>query len=145
MGAGVAFAFGFADGTRMNNAFDAHRLLHFADRSRRKHDLEQALLAAHSTDCLNLSDRAVLSDIAAETGPDRAAALAVLRNRRFADAEPEAGVFWTSRGFQGVTRGLFPAPTGVRRPGRRDLHEHSGAAEPVAGLGKCSTLATLSR
>lgn len=107
LGAEVGFAFGFAEGMRMHNTFDAHQLLHFADQSGRKHDLEQALFAAHFTDHRNLSDRAVLADIAAEIGLDRAEALAVLEDQRFADAVREAEVFWTSRGIQGVPAVVF--------------------------------------
>ncbi len=107
LGAEVGFAFGFAEDMRMHNTFDAHQLLHFADLSGRKHDLKQALFAAHFTDHRNLSDRAVLADIAAEIGLDRAEALAVLEDQRFADEVRAAESFWTSRGVRGVPAVIF--------------------------------------
>ncbi len=107
LGADVGFAFGFAEDMRMHNTFDTHQLLHFADLSGRKHDLKQALFAAHFTDHRNLSDRAVLADIAAEIGLDRTEALAVLEDQRFADDVRTAESFWTSRGVQGVPAVIF--------------------------------------
>ena len=107
LGAEVGFSFGFAGDMRMHNTFDAHQLLHFADLSGRKHDLKQALFAAHFTDHRNLSDRAVLADIAAEIGLDRAEALVALDDQRFADAVRTAETFWTSQGVQGVPAVIF--------------------------------------
>jgi predicted DsbA family dithiol-disulfide isomerase len=98
---------GFAEGMRMHNTFDAQQLLHLADQSGRKHDLKQALFAAHFTDHRNLSDGAVLAGIAAEIGLDRAEALAALEDQRFADAVRAAETEWTSRGVQAVPAMIF--------------------------------------
>ena len=107
LGAEVRFAFGFADDMRMHNTFDAHQLLHFADQNGRMHDLKQALFAAHFTDHRNLSDRAVLADIAAEIGLDRAEALAVLEDQRYAGDVRAAESFWTTQGIRGVPAVIF--------------------------------------
>ncbi|WP_417271314.1 DsbA family oxidoreductase [Celeribacter sp.] len=107
LGADLGFEFGFDDGFRMHNTFNAHQLLHWADGQGRKHDLKQALFAAHFTSGRNLSDVAVLADVAAETGLDRDEALAVLRDRRFAKAVREEQRFWTEQGIQGVPAIVF--------------------------------------
>lgn len=107
VGAEAGFPFHFVQGMRMHNTFDAHQLLHFANQSGRTHDLKLALLAAHFTDNRNLSDREVLADIAAEIGLDRAEALAVLEDQRFAEDVRAAEAFWTSRGIQGVPAVIF--------------------------------------
>lgn len=69
------------EGMRRRNTFDAHRLLnwtlhtHGADQ---QGALKHRLLLAHFTDGLDVSSPAVLADLAAEVGIDRAAAVALL-------------------------------------------------------------------
>ena len=89
-GAEVGFEFNFTEETLTYNTFDMHQLLHWADQQGCMHDLKQALFAAHFTHGRNISDNAVLADIAAETGLDRNEALAVLDDQRFAKAVREA-------------------------------------------------------
>ena len=55
-GAEVGFEFNFTDDTRMHNTFKAHQLLHWAADYGLKHELKQALFAAHFTDNRNISD-----------------------------------------------------------------------------------------
>lgn len=102
LGANLGFDFRWDDGFRMHNTFNAHQLLHWADQQGRKSDLKLALFSAHFTDQRNLSDDAVLADVAADIGLDRDEALAVLTDQRFAQAVRDAERFWVQQGIQGV-------------------------------------------
>jgi len=107
LGQELGFQFNFADGFRMHNTFNAHQLLHWADEKGRKHDLKQALFEAHFTHGRNLSDRAVLVDIAAEIGLDRDEASAALDDQRFAAQVRQEQQFWTKQGISGVPAVVF--------------------------------------
>jgi predicted DsbA family dithiol-disulfide isomerase len=107
LGQELGFQFNFADGFRMHNTFNAHQLLHWADEKGRKHDLKQALFEAHFTHGRNLSDRAILVDIAAEIGLDRDEASAVLDDQRFAAQVRQEQQFWTKQGISGVPAVVF--------------------------------------
>ena len=103
----LGFEFNFADGFRMHNTFNTHQLLHWANGQDRKHDLKQALFAAHFTNGRDLSDNSVLVDIAAETGLDRDEATAVLADQRFAADVRQEQQFWTQKGISGVPAVVF--------------------------------------
>ncbi|MCL4676402.1 MAG: DsbA family oxidoreductase [Pararhodobacter sp.] len=107
LGAALGFDFDFADDMRMHNTFSAHQLLHWADEQGKKHDLKLALFTAHFTNRRNLSDTAVLADIAGETGLDRDEALSVLQDQRFAKTVRDAETFWRRQGIQGVPAMVF--------------------------------------
>ncbi|MFU1477885.1 DsbA family oxidoreductase [Roseovarius sp. C7] len=107
MGEALGFDFRFAEDMRMHNTFDAHQLLHWAGEQGRKHDLKQALFRAHFTDRRDLSDKAVLADVAGEIGLDRDAALAVLEDQRFAEIVRDHERFWLKQGIQGVPAVVF--------------------------------------
>ncbi|WP_040492664.1 DsbA family oxidoreductase [Ilumatobacter nonamiensis] len=107
LGAELGFDFRFDDGTRMHNTFNAHQLLYWADEQGRKHDMEMALFTAHFTDGRDLSDTEVLADVAGELGLDRAEALAVLEDQRFASAVREQQRFWIEQGISGVPAVVF--------------------------------------
>jgi predicted DsbA family dithiol-disulfide isomerase len=75
-------------GMRRANTFDAHRLLTWAletTGSVAQRALKTALLRAYFTDGLDVADRGVLADLAAEVGLDRSAADDVLESERYAD------------------------------------------------------------
>jgi predicted DsbA family dithiol-disulfide isomerase len=75
-------------GMRRANTFDAHRLLTWAletTGSVAQRALKTALLHAYFTDGLDVADRGVLADLAAEVGLDRSAADDVLESGRYAD------------------------------------------------------------
>lgn len=99
--------FRFSEDMRMHNTFNAHQLLHWAEQGGRKHDLKMALFTAHFTDRRNLSDINVLADIAAEIGLDRAQALAVLQDQRYADEVRENEQFWVQQQITGVPAVVF--------------------------------------
>jgi len=107
MGAELGFEFCYADEMRMHNTFNAHQLLHWADLQDRKHDLKMALFSAHFTHGRNLSDHDVLADVAIEIGLDRAEALAVLTDQRFAAEVRQAEQHWINQGIQGVPAMIF--------------------------------------
>lgn len=107
IGADLGFAFRFADDMRMHNTFNAHQLLHWADQHGRTHDLQLALFAAHFTDRRKLSDGAVLADVAAGIGLDRAEALAVVEDQRFAAEVRDAENLWLRQGIRGVPAVIF--------------------------------------
>jgi predicted DsbA family dithiol-disulfide isomerase len=71
------------EGMRRRNTFDAHRLLNWTLRTQgaeRQRALKHRLLVAHFTDGLDVADRDVLADLAAEVGIDRAAARELLES-----------------------------------------------------------------
>lgn len=106
-GAEVGFEFRYSDDKRMHNTFNTHQLLHWAEKQGRMHDLKMALFTAHFTRGRNLSDNTVLADVAAEIGLDRAEALAVLADQRFATEVREAEQHWINQGIQGVPAVVF--------------------------------------
>ena len=106
-GADLGFEFRYAEDMRMHNTFNVHQLLHWADQQGRRHDLKMAFFAAHFTDGRDLSDDAVLADVAAEIGLDRSEALTVLADQRFATEVREAEQFWIKQGIQGVPAVIF--------------------------------------
>jgi predicted DsbA family dithiol-disulfide isomerase len=103
----LGFEFNFEDGFRMHNTFNTHQLLHWANGQGRRHDLKQALFTAHFTNGRDLSDDAVLVDIAVEIGLDRAEAAVVLADQRFAAEVREEQKFWTQQGISGVPAMVF--------------------------------------
>ena len=107
MGAELGFEFRFAENMRMHNTFNVHQLLHWAEQQGRKHELKIALFAAHFTHGRNLSDNAVLADVAEETGLDRSEALAVLADQRFATDVRTEEQYWINQGVQGVPAVIF--------------------------------------
>ena len=107
LGVDLGFKFQFDTDTRMHNTFNTHQLLHWADALGRKHDLKTALFAAHFTDGRNLSDDAILANIAGEIGLDRSEALAVLKDQRFASQVRLEQNFWIKQGIRGVPAVVF--------------------------------------
>jgi len=86
-GAALGFDFRMEARSRIYNTRDAHRLLHWADETfggAVQRTLKLALLKAYFTDGRNVSDRAVLLDIATTAGLPEAEAKAVLDSDRYA-------------------------------------------------------------
>jgi predicted DsbA family dithiol-disulfide isomerase len=107
VGDDLGFTFSFADDMRMHNTFNTHQILYWATLQGHGDDLKQALFVAHFTHRRDLSDNTVLADIASETGLERAEAVAVLADQRFADAVRKAEKFWTQQGISGVPAIVF--------------------------------------
>ncbi len=106
-GAEVGFEFNFTTDTRVHNTFNLHQLIYWAEQYHRANDLEQALFAAHFTNNRNLSEKAVLAEIAAEIGLDGTEALAVLEDQRFAKQVRESEQHWSEQGIQSVPSVIF--------------------------------------
>ncbi len=107
LGADLVIDFRFTEDMRMHNTFNTHQLLHWAETAGRKHDLKMALFTAHFTDGRDLSDNAVLADVAGEIGLDREEALAVLDDQRFAAEVRKSENFWIQQGIRGVPAVVF--------------------------------------
>ncbi len=106
-GAEVGFEFNFNDDTLVHNTFNLHQLLHWANEYGRTNDLKQALFTAHFTNNRNLSEKAVLADIATEIGLNGAEALVVLDEQRFAKKVHESEQHWREQGIQSVPSVIF--------------------------------------
>ena len=106
-GAEVGFEFNFNDDTWMHNTFNAHQLLQWAGEQGLKHELKQALFAAHFTDNRDISDTEVLADIAEDVGLDRPQALEVLVDQRYAQQVRSAEHQVQQQGIQSVPAIIF--------------------------------------
>lgn len=106
-GADLGFAFQFSDDSRMHNTFNTHQLLHWANQTGQMDLLKQALFTAHFSLAQDLSDNAVLADIAASVGLDRDKAMSVLTDQRFADTVRQEQAFWIQQGIRGVPAVVF--------------------------------------
>jgi predicted DsbA family dithiol-disulfide isomerase len=91
-------------GSRVWNTFDAHRLLHWAERLDRTKAivLKQALFRAYFTDNENVADRDVLVRIAKETGLDGDAARRILDTNEYADEVRALEDRWQQAGIHSV-------------------------------------------
>ena len=90
--------------SRIWNTFDAHRLLHWAGTvgMAEQRALKAALFTAHFTDGRTMTDAAVLADAAAAAGLDRAKAVEVLGDGRYAAEVRAEAALWVSRGINSV-------------------------------------------
>tara|TARA_R110002167_G_scaffold279204_3_gene485104 strand:+ start:766 stop:1449 length:684 start_codon:yes stop_codon:yes gene_type:complete len=106
--AAVGFTMNTGPDSRIWNTFDSHRLLHWAGEAADggSADLQKALkrelFDAHFTRGLTLTEPEVLADAAAAAGLDRAEAIAVLAEGRYAEAVRADEALWMSRGISSV-------------------------------------------
>jgi predicted DsbA family dithiol-disulfide isomerase len=107
IGKELGFEFNFTEDTRIYNTFNLHQLLHWADQQGRMNDLKQALFTAHFTHNRNLSDNAVLANVAAEIGLDLEEASAVLEDQRFAKEVREDEQRSIEQGINSVPAVIF--------------------------------------
>lgn len=103
-GAELGFSFDFNARSRTWNTFDAHRLLHWAaaEAPERQLPLKRALLVANFSEGRDISDHAVLAEVAAGVGLDAQRASAVLAGGEFADAVRDAEKFIQGLGISSV-------------------------------------------
>jgi predicted DsbA family dithiol-disulfide isomerase len=101
-GADVGFTFGRRE--RVVNTFDAHRLLHWAGEHspELQRALKHALLRAYFTDGRDVSDTAVLVDVAASVGLDPVEAAALLASDAFVAQVREQEQAYQVRGIRAV-------------------------------------------
>jgi predicted DsbA family dithiol-disulfide isomerase len=81
---GVGLEFNF-DTIQSTNTFDGHRLSHYAAAEGKAAPMTERLLRAYFTDSLNLGDRKVLAELAAEVGLDQNEAAAMLESDAYRD------------------------------------------------------------
>jgi predicted DsbA family dithiol-disulfide isomerase len=103
-GAEVGFEFGAAGRSRIYNTFDAHRLLHWAEREdpAKQVALKKALLKACHTDGENPSDPEVLVRLATGAGLDPQRARAILQSNEFAAETRARERLYTEAGIHSV-------------------------------------------
>lgn len=100
--ADLGFTMSGADGRRLYNTFDAHRLLHWAQIEGRQVELKLALFKAYFTDGQDPSNQDTLVAAAETAGLNGAQAREVLASGRFAQEVRDAEEFWRGRGINGV-------------------------------------------
>ena len=109
--ADLGFQFNRGSGFRMRNSFDAHRLLTWAGALEEPDQaaatgvqtaLKLALFAAHFTDNRDVSDHAVLADVAASVGLDRTRAAAILASGEFGEMVRAEEAYWAGQNITGV-------------------------------------------
>ena len=109
--ADLGFAFNRGPGFRMRNSFDAHRLLTWAGALEEPEQaaatgvqtaLKLALFAAHFTDNRDVSDHAVLADVAASVGLDGARAASILASGEFGEMVRTEEAYWADQNITGV-------------------------------------------
>lgn len=125
LGQSLGITFNTDAESRIVNSFLAHQLLDFALALGKQHPLKLALFEAHFTDLRDVSDMAVLLDLAASVGIDRADAEKVLSSGALAATVREKQSFWTARGISGVPSMVF---------GGKYLVTGAQGAENYAGL-----------
>lgn len=101
-GAEVGFRFDMQKRTRIYNTFDAHRLLHWAGLEGRQLQLKQALFRAYFGEGVNVSDHAVLANIATEVGLDPVTVREILSSDRYAAEVRARERFYRSQQIDGV-------------------------------------------
>jgi len=107
LGVELDFEFNFTEDMRMPNTFLAHQLLHWANHKEKQHELKMELFKVHFTQLRNLGDVTTLADAAKAVGLDRAEALAILDDQRYAKSVREEQQFWLQQGIQGVPATVF--------------------------------------
>jgi predicted DsbA family dithiol-disulfide isomerase len=109
--ADLGFTFNRGPGFRMRNSFDAHRLLSWAGALEEPEQvattgvqtaLKLALFRAHFTDNRDVSDPAVLADIAASVGLDQGRAAALLAGDDYGEMVRTEEAYWADRNVTGV-------------------------------------------
>ena len=98
----LGFDFRMDRRSRINNTFDAHRLLHWAKLEGRHVALKLALFRAYFSDGEDISAAATLLELAEEVGLDRAQAGQILESGRYAEEVRAQERFYLERGIRSV-------------------------------------------
>ncbi|CAN5603249.1 DsbA family oxidoreductase [soil metagenome] len=100
----LGFTMKMAEGSRIYNTFDAHRLLHWAglEDADKQRALKHALFAAYFTDGLSPGDPDVLVAAAGTAGLDRDSAREVIASGRYAEEVRAEERLWQSEGISAV-------------------------------------------
>lgn len=90
------------DSIKPVNTFKAHRLLHYADKQEKQHEMKEALLKAYFTDGKDVGDMDTLAQLAGEIGLDEAEVKDFLNTQQFSDRVREDMDKARKIGIQGV-------------------------------------------
>ena len=110
IGDSVGFAFNYGDGMRIYNSFKAHKLLTIFGAERgwqAQTALKLSLFKAYFQDRLNISDDAVLLDLAEAQGMERDAAAAWLADEVLAETLRKELAHWRDQDITGVPAIIF--------------------------------------
>lgn len=98
----LGFTMSMADGRRIYNTFDAHRLLHWAENQGQQKALKEALFRLYFTDNGDPSNHDALVIAAESVGLDPGEARAILASDQYAEAVRTEERLWQSRGIRAV-------------------------------------------
>ena len=118
LGESLGFTFDYFDGMRMVNTFRAHQLLHWAASQGRQTDLKLALFESFFSRREDVSDTAILAQVAARVGLDGNTAREVLADERFAAAVRQEQRYWLDQDVHAVPTFVFQGQYLV--PGAQD-------------------------
>lgn len=107
LGESLGFHFDYFDGMRMVNTFRAHQLLHWAGADERQTALKLALFEAFFSRREDVSDPAVLAEVAGRAGLPADEAGAVLADGRYAGAVRAEQEMWLEREVHAVPTFFF--------------------------------------
>lgn len=107
LGERLGFEFDYFEGMKMVNTFSAHQLLHWAGEMGRQTELKLALFSAFFQRREDVSDTALLPEIAARAGLDSAEAAQVLAQERYCDVVRDAQAYWRDRDVHAVPTFYF--------------------------------------
>lgn len=74
------------DNLVVTNSFDAHRMIHFADKYGKMEEMTEALFKAYFTDSKNVSDINTLANLVSSIGLDKDEAISVLNSNDYKDS-----------------------------------------------------------
>jgi predicted DsbA family dithiol-disulfide isomerase len=102
--AALGFTMTMAEGSRIYNTFDAHRLLHWAglEGTEAQRALKHGLFEAYFTQGRNPGDSDVLVEAAGKAGLDRDAAREVIASGRYAEEVRAEERHWQAEGISAV-------------------------------------------
>ena len=112
-GGTVGLPFAFEKISVQPNTVDAHRLLNYADQLGRQDEMAEELFKAYFVEGLDLTDHAVLADIAKRAGIDRDAAAAYLESDADRELVTQADAEARNSGIGGVPFFIFNRRVGV--------------------------------
>lgn len=107
LGISLGFEFDYFDGMRMVNTFAAHQLLHWAGQQGLQTELKLALFEAFFQRRENVSDVALLVQVAQRVGLDEGEASSVLTEAIFADLVREEQNYWHEQEVHAVPTFYF--------------------------------------
>jgi predicted DsbA family dithiol-disulfide isomerase len=132
IGDGVGFTFHYGEGMRIYNTFKAHKLLTIFGSERgweAQTELKLALFKAYFQDRRDVSNEAVLLDIAEAQGMDRSAAAAWLADDALTQTVRAEQAYWLDQNITGVPAIIFDGRVMV--PGAQSAETFAGVIAKV--------------